>query len=122
MAPSSISALENSTIAPNRGVVFSESYYRAMIKSRLYNTFGLLLIGFIECMHMYETFNKIKFDIQRLDYRWRRPAFQLLKTVQIGKSNYCCYIVKTKVILGFLGVFINEKPLFSTYETKKKKI
>ena len=54
-----------------------------MIKSRLYNTFGLLLMGFIECMHMYETFNKIKFDIQRLDYRWPRPAFQLLKTVQL---------------------------------------
>ena len=40
-------------------------------------------MGFIECMHMYETFNKIKFDIQRLDYRWPRPAFQLLKTVQL---------------------------------------
>ena len=57
-----------------------------MIKSRLYNTFGLLLIGFIECMHMYETFNKIKFDIQRLDYRWPRPAFQLLKTVSTNRE------------------------------------
>ena len=55
---------------------FSESDCRAIIKSSLYNTWGLLPIVLIEYMHIYDTFDKIKFNIQRSDYRWPRPECQ----------------------------------------------